>query len=534
MDNTKFIEECKKRANANRLGQLFLEDTNTTITQSDRLQSFTIDNSCYVNGDIVGSVYIGKLTAQVLDINNLNLDNKVIYAKNGVKYADNTTETVNMGKYIIERPNVEKTANIGQITAYNQLSDKIDDKYVSTIDFSTGNITVKDIYIDLCNQLGMTPKQTEFLNSDIPVQDNPFTNGEKNRVVLQAISKVSCSYVEIDNETNEIDLVWLSESEEPDYTFELNDYATLEGGEVTYGPINSVIIKNSAIDSENVTKTDEESIEAHGEHSLVISEDYILHNAELRLQAIENIFNRLNGLKYVDCKLITYYGKPFLKKGSKIRIKTGIGEGDYFDTYVLSHQFTYDGSFKSVIQSPALTEQEIKTKQNITLGEALKNFQIDVDKQGKKITSLASSIDGQSEEIAQVTQTIKGVQISVSEQQTQINNVTGEIERIDGTLNEMNYNFGTDALNIAKPDSPNSAVINNNGTKLYTYDDLKLISNQNGTGVHKLIVTGDAQIGYLRFVKELDEKNKECTDIHHLVSNIQTLQDLEVENSGNI
>ena len=113
-------------------------------------------------------------------------------------------------------------------------------------------------------------------------------------------------------------------------------------------------------------------------------------------------------------------------------------------------------------------------------------------------------------------------------------NVSNSINDINNNLSDMTYSFGTDALNISKPDSPNSAVINNNGTKLYTYDDLKLISNQNGTGVHKLIVTGDAQIGYLRFVKETDDNGNECTDIHHLVSNIQTLQDLEVENSGNV
>ena len=70
--------------------------------------------------------------------------------------------------------------------------------------------------------------------------------------------------------------------------------------------------------------------------------------------------------------------------------------------------------------------------------------------------------------------------------------------------------------------------------KLYNFNNLKLVSNQNGTGIQKLIVTGDAQIGYLRFVKEKDEKNQECTDIHHLVSNIQTLEDLEVEINGNV
>ena len=150
-------------------------------------------------------------------------------------------------------------------------------------------------------------------------------NGEKNRLVLQTIGKISCSFITIDNDKNMIDLSWLNENEELNYIFETNDYVTLEGGSIQYGPINSVTIKNSQIDAENVTTDDEISIAENGEHSVIINEDYILYNAELRQQAIIKIFDRLNGLKYFDSKLITYYGKPFLKIGSKVRIYNSTG-----------------------------------------------------------------------------------------------------------------------------------------------------------------------------------------------------------------
>ena len=64
-----------------------------------------------------------------------------------------------------------------------------------------------------------------------------------------------------------------------------------------------------------------------------------MYDAELRKKAIDKIFERLNGLTYVDMKLTTYYGKPFLKLGDKIRIYTN--ETDYFDTYLLKHNFTF-------------------------------------------------------------------------------------------------------------------------------------------------------------------------------------------------
>lgn len=378
MANTNFINECKNRANANRLGQIIVDGIDTPITNSDNLQSFEIDSGCYVDGNIIGSVYAKCLKANFIAEQN-NLSDKSLYAKIGVKYADLSNEYINMGKYKVERPNNEITANMSQITAYSDLYTNLDSKYVCNIDYSTGDKTLSDLYADVCTNLGLTPKLLEFINSTIPIADNPFTNGEKNRTVLQAIAKISCSFIDIDNDTNEIDLCWLSNSQTPDYTFYKKDYVSVEGGQVVCGPINCLIIKNSKIDDENVTIKDDESIAENGEHSIIISEDYILHNAELRQQAITSIWNKVKGMKYVDCKLTTYYGKPFLKLGDRIRIYTSSTK--YFDTYVLKHNFTYDGTFTSIIESPALTEQEIKTKQDISLGEALRNAQIDINKQ---------------------------------------------------------------------------------------------------------------------------------------------------------
>ena len=197
-------------------------------------------------------------------------------------------------------------------------------------------------------------------------------------------------FVDVDYDTNKIDLKWLSQSEEPDYEFETSDYAELDGGKIVCGPINTLIIKNSQIDDENVTITDDESIALYGENSITISEDYILYNEQLRNQAINAIWQKVNGLTYTDCKLTTYYGKPFLKIGDKIRINKN--DNGYFDTYVLNHNFTYDGTFKSVIESPALTKQEIKTKQPISLKEKLYETTINVDKQKGEIESLTRRV----------------------------------------------------------------------------------------------------------------------------------------------
>lgn len=372
-----------------------------SITNSDNLQSFEIDSGCYVDGNIIGSVYAKCLKANFIADNN-NLVDKSIQAHIGVKYANLSNEYINMGKYTVERPNNEITTNYSQITAYDDLYTNLDKKYVCNIDYSSDDKTVSDLYIDVCNQLGLIPKTTTFINSTIPITANPFTNGENNRTVLQTVAKIACSFVDIDNDTNKIDLCWLSDNEAPDYIFKFNDgekaqYAVVDGGQVVCGPINCLIIKNIQIDDENITIKDDESIAENGEHSITISEDYILYNADLRQQAITAIWNRVKGMKYVDCKLTTYYGKPFLKLGDKIRIYTS--DTEYFDTYVLKHNFKYDGAFTSVIESPALTEQEIKTKQDVGLKEILRNTQIEVNKQKGEIKAVTKTTSEISENL---------------------------------------------------------------------------------------------------------------------------------------
>lgn len=412
MASTNFINECKNRANANRLGKIIVDGIETPITNSNNLQSFEIDSGCYVDGNIIGSVYAKCLKANFIDDQN-NLTDKSIQAQIGVKYADLSNEYINMGKYTVERPDNEITANMSQITAYDDLYTNLDKKYVCNIDYSSGDKTVSDLYADVCEQLGLTPVTTKFTNSTILITDNPFTNGETNRTVLQTIAKISCSFVDIDNDTNKIDLCWLSQNEEPDYIFYKSDYSNVEGGKIVCGPINCLIIKNSQIDDENVTIKDDESIATNGEHSITISEDYILYNAELRQQAINAIWNKVKGMKYVDCKLTTYYGKPFLKLGKYIRVY--ISETEYFDTYVLKHNFTFDGTFTSVIESPALTKQEIRTKQNVDLKQALKNTQIIINKQEQKIKELVEETTDNSNKISEVEQSVDKISQKVSE-----------------------------------------------------------------------------------------------------------------------
>lgn len=121
----------------------------------------------------------------------------------------------------------------------------------------------------------------------------------------------------------------------------------------------------------------------------------------------------------------------------------------------------------------------------------------------------------------------KGVNEYKIEFETTVKTIQNETKENTEALETMSYSFGTKDLAIANSSDPVNARINNQGLKVYSYNELKQITNHKGVGAQDLIVVGYSQLGNLRITKAKDENGEDCTDFHHLISNIQSLSDLE-------
>ena len=128
----------------------------------------------------------------------------------------------------------------------------------------------------------------------------------------------------------------------------------------------------------------------------------------------------------------------------------------------------------------------------------------------------------------QVLTITEGVDAFKIDIETQVKTINDLQEETIESLERMSYTFGTNDLSIANSNDPVNTRINNQGLKVYTYNTLNSIFNHKGVGVSKLIVVGDTQLANISIVKATDENGDDCTDINHLVSNIQDLTDLEV------
>lgn len=115
---------------------------------------------------------------------------------------------------------------------------------------------------------------------------------------------------------------------------------------------------------------------------------------------------------------------------------------------------------------------------------------------------------------------------SIKNQQTLYNSLNNKLVDMEGTLKDMSFNFNTKGLAVATSTDPNNSLLDNTGIKVYNYTKLNAIFNNKGSGIDKLIVTGTAQIGYLKFEKST-KNGQPVTKIFHLKQLIEDLQDLE-------
>lgn len=158
----------------------------------------------------------------------------------------------------------------------------------------------------------------------------------------------------------------------------------------------------------------------------------------------------------------------------------------------------------------------------------------DVDSLTTTMTNTTELVNEQGEKIgvlglkqSEMAQTVDGFDISIKNVQTSLETQNSTIETLGGKITDMSFNFSTKGLSVGTSTDANSSLLDNRGIRVYNYSKLNAIFNNKGSGIDKLIVTGTAQIGYLKFVKSVKNAEK-VTKIYHLKELVEVLEDLEV------
>lgn len=180
------------------------------------------------------------------------------------------------------------------------------------------------------------------------------------------------------------------------------------------------------------------------------------------------------------------------------------------------------GTINATIETHGTTLSDLSVE-NGQIKQSVSNINTEINENYQEINQKITTTN---EQVGQITTRIDDVNISVSNLTTKTQEIDGNIEKIEQKLDDMSYDFTTAGLKVGKSTDDNNTILDNNGIRSYNKTELNAIFNKNGSGVDKLIVTGTAQIGYLK-IKKTIRNGKKRTSIYHLEELIENLTDLE-------
>ena len=181
-----------------------------------------------------------------------------------------------------------------------------------------------------------------------------------------------------------------------------------------YGPINRLVLSREP-QGDIVYREDADSVASRGPSELVISNNGILDygTEDKRLTIIEDLWNAIKGCALRSHR-IKWRGDPAADTGDILCIKTA---GKVYRSIVAGESLIYNGGISSTItlDLPGQTEAT-NTKGGLTIGEAIKQTEIRVDKVAGDITSLVQKTDVDvSNMYSQIQQTADQITQIVSE-----------------------------------------------------------------------------------------------------------------------
>ena len=152
-----------------------------------------LKDDCYNNGNFIGTFIFKEISFEVEN----NIDFK---QKEFEYYKVVNGETIKFGTFITTEITDNDTTELVKVVGMD-FGLKTQVEYMSSLDYSSGLITLLDVWNECCELSGLTSGITDFTNSDFIVESDQFTGtGATIRDVFVAIAQSSCSFVKIMND----------------------------------------------------------------------------------------------------------------------------------------------------------------------------------------------------------------------------------------------------------------------------------------------------------------------------------------------
>jgi len=209
------------------------------ITNADDLKNWTIKANGYMFQTILReatAVYWGDVS----------LKGKHVNLGFGVKLADTSIETVDMGTFYVTDEVEDKDTEQVTATMYDKMYEALKSYALFDVEYP---MTLKQYVEAICTELGWTLGTATFLNDDVVVSADLFAlQGLTYRDVLEQVAELTCTMIYFNNDDELVLAPLGSSSVETLNTSLLKKLDT----EANFGAVNSVVLARTPVEQDFV------------------------------------------------------------------------------------------------------------------------------------------------------------------------------------------------------------------------------------------------------------------------------------------
>ena len=347
-----------------------------------------LSDDSYNNGNFIGTFIMKKLEFET--------ENNIDYKKKEFEYYREVNgESFKVGSFIVTDIENSDTNETVKVTSYDYAL-KFADTYVTELNYSSLDVTIKDVLREIRNKLNIGIKNINITNGNFIVDSNQFSNTAQYGDVIKAIAQISGTFAKI-NENDKLEFIFNKQTDEI-----IEDYEELDDKRDTR-PITIVSLNMSDVEGENVTLRWEEGIEQYGENYLVISDNPFAYTQDKRAELIQGIFNKVKGFGYSSFETKNTF-KPYLQCGDLVKLKNK--NGDLIDSIVLRINAE---SNNITLSAPSVTDATVQYEQPLDSLNLLKRTEYIVDKEAQKITQIVERQDKYEDKLSEIEVSLDGI-----------------------------------------------------------------------------------------------------------------------------
>ena len=464
-----------------------------TCTCNDRLQDFTVERVGQ-NNKFFGFGVFHKVTINLIDLErNLTVTEANTF-KIKIGYGDQFVQPY--PTFYTNKVTRDETTNTITVVAYCKLATEAS---THTVDEIVAPYTIREFTSAAAALLGIESVEFQGINAAETCLDTYYEKGgnfegtEGLSEALDQIAEVTQTIYFLNHEDKLI-FKRLDRDGLPALTISKNDYYDLETGEIRR--LSTIVDTNELGNSTSI-----------GNVTGVIQ--YVRDNPFWELRddiqlLLTNAYTAIGGISAAPFHC-TWDGNFLLEIGDKIALSAE--DNSTITSYILNDTIYYDSTLEETTQFIHTGEEETASNP-VSLGERLKQTYAKVDKQNKQIELVASEAAENKNNIASLSITVDGIDLSVKELNTKTETIETDLSTLNTDLTTLSGTVATNTTAIGNltvtTESINASVssLETTTTNLATKDgELEESITTNATAIGELQVSTEsisASVGELQ------------------------------------